>query len=269
MMTEIVSINDSWIQHLARLARDRHYRETTGRTLVGGLKMVREHLHQRDPIYSITMTNQFISKHGHSLPPLTSPFSIRARPCCFDYVTREAAPEGILAEVGLPKPVQTAHGNGRILVLFEIRDPGNLGCLLRSATGLGWQTIVLVGGCADPWSYETIRCSRGASLSSKIYKLDNVADDLGRLLKDYTIVLATASENNRYGQSFPWDDKIVTDRLALVLGNEARGLEGCQLPSQNFPHIIHASIPTENIESLNVAVAGGILMHHLNRNRRL
>lgn len=268
-MTEIASTNDPWIQHLARLARDRHYRETAGRTLLGSLKMVREHLQRRGVIHSMTTSNQFLPNDEHSLSPLTAPLIIRARACCFDYVTREAAPEGILAEVDLPKPVQRINGKGRLLVLFEIRDPGNLGCLLRSATGLGWQTIILVGGCADPWSYETIRCSRGASLTSNIYKIDNVTDGLERLLRDYTIVLATPSTNDASGQSLPRSENIVTDRMALVLGNESRGLKGLQLPSQNIPNIIHASIPTENIESLNVAVAGGILMHHLNRKRHL
>ncbi len=157
----------------------------------------------------------------------------------------------VVSEIGLCKMLDKKDLSDKILILDAIQDPGNLGSLMRSAKAFGFNTIVLGEGSCDIYNDKVIRSSQGA-----IFKLNFIKANLVEFiptLKDY-IVYGT---NVRKGISVKDCEK--NKKIALVLGNEGNGI------SDKVDMVINKNIyiPLENTESLNVTVAGSILMYEL------
>lgn len=159
----------------------------------------------------------------------------------------------IVKEIGLCKMMEDHNLSSHLLVLDGIQDPGNMGALMRSAKAFGFNTIVLGNGCVDIYNDKVIRSSQGA-----IFKLSFVHHDLVDFLsnlKDYEIY------GTNVVNGIPLDSIVPKNKLALVLGNEGNGI------SQEVASIIKKNIyiPMQDMESLNVSVAGGIIMYALNK----
>jgi len=158
-----------------------------------------------------------------------------------------------VSEIGLCKYIEKKELKDKILILDRIQDPGNLGSLLRSAYAFGFETVILGNGSCDIYNDKVIRSSQGA-----IFKLNFINANLIEFiptLKDY-IVYGT---NVRKGISV--NDCIKNKKIALVLGNEGSGI------SEDIDNLIKDNIyiPLNNTESLNVCVAGSILMYELSK----
>lgn len=173
-------------------------------------------------------------------------------------ITREASPEGIIVEVDVPKNItDTISIDEKILMLFKISDPGNLGNLLRTAKALDWNRVVLIDDCVDPFNPETIRSSMGASFKTKLHFIRS--EDLKKFIQENDIRLLIADMADEYGDI---KNEIVQRPVGLLLGSEANGFKG-------FPREIYDSSPklcikmSNNTDSLNIAVCGGILMYNL------
>lgn len=157
----------------------------------------------------------------------------------------------VVSEIGLCKMIEKEELSNHILILDAIQDPGNMGALMRSAAAFGFQTIVLGEGCVDIYNDKVIRASQGA-----IFKLNFIHTNLIQFipkLKEY-ILYGTDVVN---GIEI---DKIENkEKIAFVLGNEGNGI------SQEVKALINKNIyiPMQNTESLNVSVAGGIIMYKL------
>jgi len=136
----------------------------------------------------------------------------------------------------------------KVLLLDNIQDPGNLGTLLRSALAFGFETIIL-DNTVDIFSPKVIRSTQGA-----LFHLNIIFDD----------ILNFMSINNHikyYGTSFngtSLNDIQVTSKVGVILGNEGKGVKQEILDSLKE----NITIKINNIDSLNVAVAGSIIMHH-------
>ncbi|CAM6092767.1 unnamed protein product [Calypogeia fissa] len=148
----------------------------------------------------------------------------------------------------------------RILVLDSIQDPGNLGTLLRTAAAFAWDGVFLLHGCCDPFNDKALRASRGASFRVPIgvgewehVREFAIANELKLFAGDPVEKGSSASGNME-------DEFKVSveggQGLCLVLGSEGQGL------SEDVTRdCVPIGIPMPgNFESLNVAVAGGILM---------
>ncbi len=137
-----------------------------------------------------------------------------------------------------------------VLVANEVADPGNMGSLIRTAAALGLDAVVTTKGAVDPTNSKVVRASAGAIFRIPVRRGDVVT------LKQAEFVIHvgdTAGEPLDRRKVRPW-------RYALVLGNEPRGV---QTSVRDLADGV-ISIPMSNdLESLNVAVAGGILMHAL------
>ena len=157
----------------------------------------------------------------------------------------------LVREIGLCKMINKNNFSDKMLLLDGIQDPGNLGSLMRSAKAFGFNTIVLGNGTCDIYNDKVIRASQGA-----IFKLNFIKESLEEFipkLNDY-IVYGT---NVKKGISV--SDCIKNKKIALVLGNEGNGIS----PSVDSLIENNIYIPLENVESLNVTVAGSILMYEL------
>jgi TrmH family RNA methyltransferase len=153
---------------------------------------------------------------------------------------------GQIAVAKIPAPAAAA---APFLVLDNIQDAGNMGAILRSAAAFNYRTIYCVN-CADPYSPKVVRASSGMSLQLNIIAC-GYAD-----LPNNTLYIADMNGENLQNTSPP------DSNFGIVLGNEGRGVSPEIYKLRNTAVV---SIPMQPAcESLNVAVAGGIIMYLLN-----
>ena len=156
--------------------------------------------------------------------------------------------------MGICKFVKKTELTSKILVLDTISDPTNLGTLLRSAIAFGFDTVFLSNGSVDCYNDKVIRGSQGA-----IFKINIIKGDLITFLEKIKKTHQILGTNVRVGKDVTTVE--LKPNLALILGNEARGM--CE-EANNFTDD-NLFIKMHNTESLNVSVAGSILMYEISK----
>ena len=141
----------------------------------------------------------------------------------------------------------------RVIIAEAIDNPTNLGAIIRSAVALGWDSIVLTRGSADPLARRALRVSMGTALALPFARHDDTEDVLTLLRKHAfrTVALSPASTAvDIHSLTVPQDE-----RVALMLGSERDGLTATSLGNAD----IVARIPMHhNTDSLNVGAAAAI-----------
>ncbi len=177
----------------------------------------------------------------------------------FSSITSAKTPQGIAAVVRIPGrgsedqlPIEPGK---KILLLDGIQDPGNIGTLIRTAAGLDFHGIVMSGECADPFSPKAVQASAGSVLAVWLRRTEHCLDQ-ARSLKDHGFTLLAATL-----EGTPVNACRVKEPFVIMLGSEGNGLGAPLLELADEK----VTIPMNRTgaESLNVAVAGGILMHSL------
>lgn len=168
---------------------------------------------------------------------------------------REAA-EGLVATFDLfeTPPAQFNPASGRLVLLLDrLQDPGNLGTLLRTADAVAAAGVVLLEPCVDPFDPKTVRGSMGSLFHLPIVRIAELPVALSHLRgHGYRLLGADAH------QGVDWGAGLWQGRVALALGNEARGLSPDVAAAVDA--WVRLPVPGQ-AESLNVAVAGGVLMY--------
>ena len=143
----------------------------------------------------------------------------------FEKISTEKAPQGVIAVVDHITSIHTRDNfsewqkDKRLIMLDEIRDPGNLGTIIRSAEALGIDGIVL-SGCADIYNSKTVRAAMGALFRMPVY-ISQRGEDTVREMKDLgrRVIGATLGENTvtlgKYG---------IERSDCIVIGNEGHGI---------------------------------------------
>eukprot|EP00899_Mesostigma_viride_P001073 jgi/Mesvir1/10967/Mv07852-RA.2 len=146
-----------------------------------------------------------------------------------------------------------------VLALDRVQDPGNLGTLARTAIALGWDGLFLLPGCCDPFNEKVVRASRGAM--AKFPLATGTWGDLNALVRarGLTCVAADVLEGAAVTNGRQSAALSPLPSCCLVLGSESQGVS-----EETKRHCRAVTIPMPgDMESLNVAVAGGILMFSL------
>lgn len=236
---EIKSLQHPIVKHLVKLRKEKRYREEKRSLLLEGKKMVYEYQGAVDLL---------LTTRGTNIPDHLSPkMRFVVSPEIIEKIAGTSSPEPFLAEVPLPSSTNLDEKTC-LLALDRISDPGNLGTLLRTALAFGFDGIFLIE-CTDPFSPKALRSAKGATFHLPIQ--NGSADDLLKLV-----------EKNRltpYIGDTGGEDITMTAPLVLILGNEAHG--PCET-LKNSGKVVAISIESQT-ESLNVAVAGGILMNKI------
>ena len=167
-----------------------------------------------------------------------------------------------IATTQTPQPVmaickitpQIINQKKRLLLLNRIGDPGNLGTLIRSAAAFGFDGVVLDEGCVDLYNEKVVRATGGA-----IFKIPVVKQALPQYVSELKLegvtVLGTRLE---HGQSLKNVGNLA--KMAVILGNEGSGIDEDLL--MKVDQCVFIKMNAE-IDSLNVAIAGSIIMHEL------
>jgi tRNA G18 (ribose-2'-O)-methylase SpoU len=172
---------------------------------------------------------------------------------------------GVVA-CGRRKPPVTAaqidqaicHRRSTLVVCPDVQDPTNLGSIIRSTAAFGCTGIVLGSKCADPFSRRVLRVSMGAALQLPILESRDLATTIVELSAARFELIATVLDPS----AEPLTVSTRGDRLAILLGSEGHGL------SDDWLRLAHrrVTIPMQlGIDSLNVAVAAAVLLHHFCR----
>ena len=169
-------------------------------------------------------------------------------------VTGLKNPEGCAAVIQMPQEANLS--TCKALAVFDhIHDPGNLGTLLRTALAFGFDGAYLIGG-VDPFNEKTIRASMGAIFHLP-FKRGSTSEFVS-FIKEHSIMGICGDLDG-----LPIEDVKPKKPYAIILGSEAHGID--TLIKQNCTAVtIEISNQTE---SLNVAVAGGILFYALDPRR--
>ena len=152
------------------------------------------------------------------------------------------------------------RGTPLILVAVGIQNPGNVGALLRAAEAAGASGAYLTGGCADPLSWKALRGAMGSAFRLPHLVVADAADALGRLAARGIATVAAVAEART-----PYDAVDFKAPCAILVGNEGAGLPAAILARADVKARIPMAAP---VESLNVAVAAGVLLFEAARQRR-
>jgi len=144
---------------------------------------------------------------------------------------------------------------GRYLVLDGVQDPGNAGTLVRAAVAFGLDAVLCVDGTVDPWIPKTVRASAGMMFRVGVVRAQAV--EVVERLRDASVPILVADAKGD-------DPREQHDRrgFALVVGNEGAGVGAGLAAEADAVVAVRMQGPAE---SLNVAMAGSILLHALTR----
>lgn len=168
-------------------------------------------------------------------------------------------PQGVLVVCEEPTVslVEALGSSPRVLVLDAVQDPGNVGTLIRSAVAFSFDLVVALDGTADPWSSKAVRSSAGTIFRIAVARVG--VDEVVASLSSAGLPILVASAEGSAGLEAPGGG------FALVVGNEGVGVRDAlrRVASQ-----VVAVPMTGPAESLNVGIAGSILMSDLTKQDR-
>ncbi len=173
--------------------------------------------------------------------------------------------QGVMALVRPPVWTldQLFRGRALVIVLDGVQDPGNAGTIARAAEAFGATGALFLKGTVSPHNPKTLRASAGSLF--RLPYLAGLDAALARAaLRQHRIELYAGVPARPENAARPLADVDFTAPCGLIIGNEARGVSG-ELRSA----AMDMSIPTIGVESLNAAVAAGILLYEARRQRTL
>jgi RNA methyltransferase, TrmH family len=246
---------------LIHALQQRKARETKGLFLAEGVRVVEELLRSGiDLDFAAVSTSLEDNERGSQLRRALEERCAVHELSDRDLNARSATeqPQGVLVVARVPssqlRDIQAAERSA-VLVVDAVQDPGNLGTLIRTADAFGLTFIAVLPGSVDPWNPKVVRASAGSTFHLPI--IQSGTDSLFEWLRDHgpEVWGAELDGTDVSGIAPP-------ERVALVVGNEGAGLH-----NETRAHLNRAvSIGMRGrAESLNVAVAAGILMYLLTR----
>ncbi|MDT8435474.1 MAG: RNA methyltransferase [Gemmatimonadota bacterium] len=163
-------------------------------------------------------------------------------------------PQGVLVAAEIPRRSWEDLRGRRLLVLDGVQDPGNLGTLVRTAEALGADGVLVLPGTTDPWGPKAVRAAAGSSFRLPLLEPETDAALDGLRRRGVPLWAADAD-----GEPVRRDDP-PPRAVALALGNEGAGLSAAvRAAADRTVAIAQAG----GAESLNVAVAGALLMDRI------
>lgn len=229
----ITSVNNPTVKTITKL-HQKKYRKESGLFLVEGYHLYEEAL-KAGVVEQVFTTDEAIE--GENVTYVTMPV--------LEKLAQVKQPQGVLA---VCRQLSTQTVTDRVLLLDHIQDPGNLGTLLRSALAFDFDTIVL-DETVDVYNDKVLRSTQGAIFHLQIHE-----QSIASFIQEHP-------EHTYFGTAMAGvllDEVNPPKKLGLILGNEGAGVapELLALTTKNI------TIPMSKMESLNVGVAGSIILYH-------
>lgn len=252
------------IKEIKLLVKNKKARDSQGLFVTEGRKLFLEA--PWDRVVQVLMTKDFASQHPDlvSQIPADVPSLIDMERSRFIEVADTKTPQGVLTIVRKEEPSLETYlascGAAPFFLLLEnLQDPGNAGTILRTAEAAGVDAVFLTEGSVDIYAPKTIRATMGS-----IYRVPHfhVQDSLSFLKKMSTMGVTSFAAHLRGDRAYT--DCLFDGGTCLIIGNEGNGITDATAECAD----VLMKIPMSGkVESLNAAMAAGILMYEVRRQR--
>lgn len=241
MLKEITSKDHPLIKRFTKLRINRDFRQECRRVIVEGEKLVHDVLKVVPYFYLLTCDRALVASHLDMTQVTLVSEELMKK------ISGMEHPPKMMAEVDMPHQ-SALSGSTWVLALDRLQDPGNLGTLFRTALALGWEGVCLIGDSVDPYNDKALRASQGATLL--LPWRQGSLEEFEMWTKEESMPLFAADLTGSPPKP--------VSKGCLILGTEGEGLH------PQFKQITSVTIPiAKKVDSLNVAVAGAILMYEL------
>lgn len=246
MIKRIESTQNALVKYWKKLAVVRKEREKSKEFIIEGFHLVEEALKNKSQI------TQLIVREDVDLPLLWDIDDIAMVAVTAAVAKEFAETENSQGVFAVCKQIEVVADNfSRVLLIDAVQDPGNMGTMIRTADAAGMDAVILGKGCADEYNPKTLRSAQGSHFHIPIVRAD---------LMDYVAQLTIPVYGTALEEAVSLAEVKPQEKFALIVGNEGSGINP-QLLSKTDQNIM---IPMRGgAESLNVAVATGILLYTL------
>lgn len=243
METRITARKNPLLQQVKKLFSSRKERESAGLFAADGTKLLQEAVHYFPGLDTVILSDGVEAQVPDSVRLIRVPADVMAS------VSPMSTPQGAVFLCKLP-PRQPLVAKAPMLLLDGIQDPGNLGTILRTADALN-VPVVLLEGCADPYSHKVVRSSMGAVFRTPV--VQTTWEEARTALKEAGIPMAVTAFTSRASDIRTAN----VASMAVVIGSEGQGVRREILETADAELIIPMN---ERCESLNAAIASSIVM---------
>lgn len=268
-LTYITSRNNIYVQKYAKLS-DKKYRESEKLFLIEGAKLFEEAVDAGVKFESVLFlenkNNEIILRTYEKIKSKTEYMDVNIfclSENAFSKISTEKSPDGVIC-IGkyldnlnfynkIEKNTANRFNGEKIMLLYSLRDPGNVGTIVRSAVAFGFDRIIFSDDSADPYNGRSMRAAMGAFFKIKIDFVGDFSSALNDLVDSGRRVFCAELREG----SKSLDDIDVKHDDCFVIGNEGHGIP-IEI-SQKCTGSVYIPI-TPNSESLNAAIAASVLM---------
>ena len=249
MLEHITSLKNPKVTTWKSL-KDRKGRKETGCFLVEGRKMVEEAIASAFPVEAVLVDDARLGEFAlpADIPAYAMPAHVLAAVC--DTKT----PQGVAAVVRM---AEVALHGPRLVAMDGVQDPGNVGTIIRTADAAGFDGVILSAQCADVFSPKVLRATMGSIFRMGVRVTDDLPGLLTRMVQEGASVVSSQLDGEPFYRHAP-----LGERFVLVIGSEGNGVtdEVKAIATHRL------KLPMRGgAESLNAAVAAGIMMYELTR----
>ena len=248
-------MNDRLIKEL-KLLKQSKYRKIKNQFVAEGKRLVEEAINCGNTVDLLFCTQTFYNKNKNNWQEFLKVDSTMIQIITdsqFKKISSTSTPSGIGALCNIPRCPYIDYKVRKWIYLDEIRDPGNLGTILRSALWFGFKNIILSSKSVDPYNPKAIRSGMGSHFGLNLYQNIRLND----FIETHLIVSGSTCGEDISVFKLP-------EKYVLVLGNEAHGI------SKNIVPLIQKSVRIKRLgegESLNLSSAASILMYSFTREK--
>jgi TrmH family RNA methyltransferase len=259
-MRESICSGQNKLVKLVKALHNKKHRDQEGLYLIEGYKLIDEAMNYRKDICALLFhEDAFLQQEGRVLADLADKAGIAVSVLegkLYKELSQMDSPQGVMAILKKQEAAMEALLNREgflVMILDEVRDPGNVGTIIRTADACGIGAVMMSKGSVDLYNSKTIRATMGSMFHIPVFTEVDILKLIPRL-KDMGTAVLGADPHSK--QSCITSSRGA--RTAIVIGNEANGLrpEVKELTTQNI------TIPMPGkAESLNAGIAAAILMY--------
>lgn len=259
----ISSTSNARVKNIVQLQKKAKERKRQGLFVVEGRKMIEEILRDAPAaIAELYVTEEYLAQEEQAAALMGISYELVTEHV-MNAMTETMEPQGAVAVVRMPKYDKTAlleKENGTWVALEDLRDPGNLGTILRTSEAAGVTGIILSGGSVDIYNPKVIRSTMGAIFRMPHFYAEDFLSELEGLKQGGATLYAAHLAGKQY-----YDEPTYEGKTVILIGNEAKGLSAEAAKEANCL----VKIPMEGkAESLNAAVATALFVYEVYRKKR-
>ncbi|MCD8377465.1 MAG: RNA methyltransferase [Candidatus Gastranaerophilales bacterium] len=250
-MIEITSVNNEIVKEAVKL-QQKKYRAESGKFLLEGFKSIHEAVK-----FGIQLDKVFVLKEKSAEYSFINTGIILTNNAVLKKIaTTETPPEAVAVGIRPDNNVERLKNSKQVILLENISDAGNLGTIIRTAAAFGIGSIILYGETVDLYNPKCVRSTVGNLWKVNIVNLKTISE-LEYYFSDYERIATLPETEN----SVLLNNWYPSEKILVMFGSEADGLSD---ELKNYANKNLSIKMSKDVESLNLSVSAGIIMHKMN-----